>query len=195
MFHLTLTGMRNENMLTVFNRCSNCNVENAVDALVKAGVMFIKSAGNNGPRCSSITEPGTYENAIAVAALDKESDKAAYFSSRGPVTRGGKTLLKPNVAAPGTNVYSAVSSGDNKYSTMSGTSMAAPHLNGVVGLLWSAIPRLSRKIPETLEIIYKTAKHQPSKDCNSPQETPNYTFGYGTIDVYAAYNMARKMGY
>jgi subtilisin family serine protease len=175
--------------------CSNCRVEDAVDALVKAGVMFIKSAGNNGPRCSSITEPGTYENAIAVAALDKQSDKAAYFSSRGPVKSGSKVLLKPNVAAPGTNVYSAVGSGDNKYSTMSGTSMAAPHLNGVVGLLWSAVPRLARKIPETLEIIYKTAKHQTSTECDSKGQSPNYTFGYGTIDVYAAYNLAKQMGY
>lgn len=102
--------------------CSECRVEDAINALHEAGVVFIKSAGNRGPSCRSITEPGHYDNAIAIGALAKESDEIATFSSRGPTIDG---KLKPDFAAPGSSIVAAnVGQSNRDYVAMSGTSMA-----------------------------------------------------------------------
>jgi hypothetical protein len=52
-------------------------LKNAIDALVESGVVFVKSAGNQGPSCKSITEPGFYDSVVAVAALSQKSDEIA----------------------------------------------------------------------------------------------------------------------
>jgi hypothetical protein len=80
--------------------------------------------------------------------------------------------------------------------------MAAPHISGAISLLWSAIPALRRNIKSTLEILEKTALHQESTQCRSPNKTPNHgkshfliilVYGFGTVDVLKAYELALKL--
>src|SRR5206468_11859979 len=79
----------------------------------------------------------------------------AGFSSRGPVTIDGSGRIKPDIAAPGVNVNSALNDTDTTYSgqTWSGTSMAGPHVVGTVALLWSAHPELERNIAATKALL------------------------------------------
>lgn len=77
---------------------------------------------------------------------------------------------------------------------MSGTSMATPNVAGAMALFWSAVPSLIRNIQKTLEIFEKTAKHQKTNECSS-NGSPNNVYGYGTIDVLKAYNLAKELGF
>jgi len=100
--------------------------EDATNAVLDAGVIMVCSAGNSGPGEDTVGYPAAFEGVIAVAATDS-SDVVASFSSRGP---------EVDVAAPGVSIYSTSKSGG--YATMSGTSMAAPHVTGTVALMLGA---------------------------------------------------------
>jgi len=136
-----------------------------------------------------------FKSVITIGATNKDSDLIAGFSSRGPVRHpgSGETYRKPDLTAPGVNVLSANRGGT--YSSMSGTSMSTPLVAGTLALFWSAIPRLSRNIEKTMEIFEKTSKHQPSSECQSNTTSPNNIYGYGTIDVLKAYQLAKELGY
>jgi len=168
-------------------RCQ-CQLENAVNALINAGVEVVVAAGNSGPRCSTVTEPASFQNAFAVGALNRGADTIASFSSKGP----SSNRVKPEISAPGVAVRSTASRGG--YTSMSGTSMACPHVAGVVGLLWSGHPALKRQIQKTRDILQKSAKRQTSNECSS-NGTPNNVFGHGTIDVQKASEMATELGF
>ena len=79
--------------------------------------------------------PGAADSALTVGAVDS-ADKAAYFTSQGP--RAGDNALKPDLSAPGVDILAArsqLTSGQGYYTSMSGTSMATPHIAGVAALL------------------------------------------------------------
>ncbi|MGV8152069.1 MAG: S8 family serine peptidase [Candidatus Nanoarchaeia archaeon] len=114
----------------------------AVDNAVKAGVVVVISAGNNGPTESSIGSPGTARNAITVGAVDKNKVLAS-FSSRGPVNWNGTIINKPDVVAPGVSICSAEYDSawisyrclDDKHVAISGTSMATPIVAGAAAIM------------------------------------------------------------
>ncbi len=164
----------------------------AVRALRDAGVFVVASAGNDGPACSSINAPlSLYDDVFSVAAVNRNKH-VADFSSRGPVLADNSGRVKPDIGAPGMNVLSALPGGT--YGENSGTSMAGPHIVGVVALMWSANPKLIGDIDTTEQIIRETA--QPASVagekivCGDPNATPNDFVGYGIVDAYAAVQRA-----
>lgn len=161
----------------------------AVDALRAAGIFVVVSAGNGGPACGTVdTPPSLYDSVFSVAAIDRSGDVAG-FSSRGPVSVDGSGRSKPDIAAPGVEVFSSLPGGT--YGANSGTSMAGPHLAGVVALLWSAQPELIGDIDRTEQILIETA--QPYSGVRSgcfEGSIPNTAVGYGIVDAYAAVKMA-----
>jgi subtilisin family serine protease len=162
----------------------------AVTALRAAGVFVVTSAGNEGPGCGSVSDPiAIYDDAFSVGAID-ESGIVAPFSSRGPVEVDGSGRIKPDILAPGVEVWSALP-GDT-YGLNSGTSMAGPHIVGVVALLWSAQPALIGDIDRTEQILIETAMPYTGWDAAacSPAEIPNNTGGYGAVNAYEAVKAA-----
>lgn len=124
-----------------------------IDALTAAGIFVVVAAGNSGPSCGSAsTPPPRYPNSYAVGAVNNAA-KLAGFSSRGPIS--GTGIAKPDIAAPGVEVVSALPGGG--YGPLSGTSMATPHVAGVVALLWQANPKLIGDIAGTRAILASTA--------------------------------------
>lgn len=104
----------------------------AVDNAVKSGVVVAVAAGNSGPDFSSIGSPGDARLALTVGATDNDRSLMSW-SSRGPTLDGRQ---KPDVLAPGYGIMSSVPGG--KFDTMSGTSMATPHVAGLAALLVQA---------------------------------------------------------
>jgi subtilisin family serine protease len=124
-------------------------------ALRVAGIFVVVSAGNDGPACSTVSDPpAIYDDVFTVGAVDKRNDLAS-FSSVGPVTVDGSRRTKPDILAPGVDVLSSYP--NNTYSEASGTSMAGPHLVGVVALMWSANPALIGDIGRTEQLLIQTA--------------------------------------
>ena len=70
--------------------------------------------------------------------------------------------------------------------------MASPAVNGAIALLYEAVPEVARNLKCVTNILAKTAMHQKDKACGSTTESPNFTFGYGTIDIAKAVEYARK---
>lgn len=142
----------------------------AVQSWVVGGVVPVFAAGNSGGMPNGI--PGGLPEALAVGALDT-TDLIADFSSRGPnLWRVGQwvlTLLKPDVSAPGVDTYSAFPG--NEYASMSGTSMATPHVSGAVALALQANHKL--KYGQLKEAI-----------AASSERKLDVSFGYGVLNAY-----------
>ncbi len=152
-----------------------------LDACEAAGTVIIFSAGNEG--YGGLGRPPDRATddyrCFAVAAVDANNPSwpIADFSSRGPTfcTPNGTEAIKPDIAAPGVDVRSSVPGGG--YGSKSGTSMASPHINGVVALMRQASPNIG--VEEIKEIIYQTAY-----DLGDTGEDNDY--GWGMVDAYEA---------
>jgi subtilisin family serine protease len=162
----------------------------AANNLRNAGIFVVVSTGNDGPNCETVADPlSLYDSVFSVGAIDS-SGNMADFSSRGPVTIDGSGRVKPDIVAPGVQILS--STPNNTYAEFDGTSMAGPHLVGVVALIWSAQPRLIGDIDATEQLIIETAKPYSGTvgaGCFSGSN-PSNAYGYGVVDVYAAVKKA-----
>lgn len=160
----------------------------AVAHLRNAGQMFVVSAGNEGPDCDTVWSPANADAGFSIGASDPQTGEIASFSSRGPVMMDGSGRIKPDVVAPGVAIMSSVP-GDG-YSAFDGTSMAGPHVAGLVALMWSANPALIGDIDATEALIRETARTATVTDPCGGTDIPNNVYGYGVIDARAAVQAA-----
>ena len=170
--------------------CDATSLLDGIRNLRLAGIFVVVSAGNDGPACNSLnTPPAIYDEAFSVGAIDR-TGQLAFFSSIGPVTSDGSQRTKPDIMAPGVDVYSSLPG--STYGTNSGTSMAGPHVVGLVALMWSANPALIGNIDATEQIIIQTAAPYTGilPDCPGAASTPSTAVGYGVINAYEAVKAA-----
>jgi len=148
--------------------------------------------GNDFDPVMTLGTPATNRRAVAVANYDHVTQGINRSSSRGP-TRDGRP--KPEVAAPGTNIVAANSLGGRTVNgndvpvrtSMSGTSMSAPHVAGIAALVLEANPRLTAA--QVAKILIASARPQhPSGSANFDN-----AFGYGRIDASEAVRLAEQM--
>nr|PZN11889.1 MAG: peptidase S8 [Caldicoprobacter oshimai] len=142
----------------------------AVNQLWKQGIFVTAAAGNSGPKKGTITTPGISPSIVTVGAVDDKrtvdisDDVVAEFSSRGPAHGN---IPKPDVVAPGVNVVSLNTDRDytggpklysleKAYTTMSGTSVAAPIVAGIAALIFEAHPEYTPD--EVKALIMKYAR-------------------------------------
>lgn len=176
--------------------CPPPALQDTLRASRAAGIFYAVSAGNDGGEgpvfvCNSIYHPlARYPEAFTVGSVDHRTDTISSFSSRGSVL-GDPTaptgLLKPNITAPGSGIRSSLR--DGSYGSLSGTSMAGPHVAGLVALLISANPRLAGLVNRLEDIIEQTAVRKTTTEgcgLDSPTAVPNNTYGWGRIDALAA---------
>lgn len=174
-----------------------CDAEvylSAVRALRAAGIFVVVSAGNAGySGCGSVKDPpAVYDEVYSVGAVNRDG-QLAEFSSLGPVEVDGSNRIKPDIVAPGAGVLSAYP--NSSYEIASGTSMAGPHVAGVVALMWSANPDLIGEVNLTEQILNETA--QPYRgflpECVEATGEERNAVGYGIVDAYAAVQKALEL--
>lgn len=156
-----------------------------IQVLRAAGVAPVFAAGNPGAGAGSIGTPANAPEAISVGATD-EFDYLTYFSAQGPSIYPGEQ--KPELSAPGSYVLSSV--GSANYDYYSGTSMAAPHVAGMIALLVSADLQDGERDfdVEDMERLMTLS----AVDLGEPGADPLY--GYGRLDAYAALQLAASAG-
>ncbi|WBB67845.1 S8 family serine peptidase [Micromonospora sp. WMMD812] len=143
-------------------------LETAVQDLShRYGTLFVVAAGNEG-KPKSVMSPATADDALAVAAVDAD-DQRAYFSARGP--RLGDNHIKPEISAPGVDIVAAAPGGG--YVPMSGTSMATPHVAGSAAILAGQHPDWSG--PQLKAALMDSAK--------PTGEDSLYEQGAGRLDI------------
>ena len=153
-------------------------LEQAVETLTATyGTLFVIAAGNAGAD-GTVGSPGSADAALTVGAVD-DTDALAPFSSRGP--RVGDEAIKPDVTAPGVQITAARSKDATEvpgapgdlYTTISGTSMATPHVAGAAALLVQEHPEAT---PAQLKaLLMGTAEPNPALG--------PFAQGAGRIDV------------
>ena len=153
----------------------------AMDNCEAAGVVLTWSAGNEGPDAASLRSPADRAdspyNAFSVGSTQHYAPYAiSSFSSRGPSNCGGPYAMKPEICAPGSDIYSSVPGGGYE-GGWNGTSMAGPHIAGVVALMCAANPDLDH---ETIkQILMDTAIDKGTAGEDN-------TYGHGFVDAYEA---------
>ena len=161
-----------------------CNLEFQLDlqALRAVGILPVFAAGNYGPDSSTSVSPANYPEALAVGAVDN-TDQIYAFSGRGPSDCGESATIYPEIVSQGVDIHTADYFGF--YTTVSGTSLAAPHVAGGLALLLSAFPNTSATEQEA-------ALLSSAVDLGPPG--PDDDFGNGRLDILGAYQWLETNG-
>ncbi|MFG1709717.1 S8 family serine peptidase [Nonomuraea sp. M3C6] len=155
-----------------------CNLafEPDLAALRAIGVLPVFSAGNGGPYASSSYSPANNPSAFSVGVVNG-NDVILSMSSRGPSTCGGRTGVFPSLVASGKDIWTSDLYG--LWTTATGTSMAAPHVGGVLALLLSGKP--SRTADQQAAALVAGAHDLGAAG-------PDNIYGGGRLDALAAWN-------
>jgi subtilisin family serine protease len=152
------------------------------------GILPVVAIGNDNQGNSS--SPGNAYNALSVGAVEScgvGKVDVAFFSSGASLVFPGhrpEVVTKPDVVAPGTQIYSCIPPDKQPdrtyhYVYLDGTSMAAPHVTGVAALLMSAVP--GAPVTDIFQVIKDTARHPGGK-----ANRPDNRWGYGVIEPVEA---------
>ncbi|MCK5840728.1 MAG: S8 family peptidase [Candidatus Sabulitectum sp.] len=180
----------------------NVSLRTANENSLTAGLYHSVAAANSGPGAGTVLSPGdgpppwfhpdqTYHgglSAVVTVGATDSGDNIASFSSRGPVTwwsdyTNSSPLIDPDISGPGVNVVSCKWPGGG-YQSMSGTSMATPHLAGVAALILSANPNLTVAQMDSIIEVTSLDLGASGKD---------NTYGAGRVDAYQAVVAALAM--
>ncbi|MEE4219053.1 MAG: S8 family serine peptidase, partial [Xanthomonadales bacterium] len=127
---------------------------------------------------------GAQLSGLTLVELDSVADQLSFSSSRGPAVEPVQDTLKPNVIAPGTAILAAGFSSSNSFLTLSGTSMASPHIAGAAALLKSVHPDWTAN--QLASAIEMTATQELAKDENgAPATTQQVGAGRPVLDQAA----------
>ena len=177
-----------------------------VESWLAAGIYPVFSNGNtsscgysNPPGLNTVGNPARYGNVTGVGSTGVANGLYATHSNWGPtddpdtINASGYPNLKPQVVAPGVGIRSASKNGDDDFHFMSGTSMSAPHVSGLVALMWDAAPCLIGEYAATETLMQTSARAVPYDDgTGGGASTPNYATGWGEIDALAAVELAKS---
>jgi subtilisin len=150
---------------------NSISVNRAIDNTYNAGILIVAAAGNSGNVIGSgdsVDYPARYSSVVSVGATDI-NDKRASFSSTGPALE---------LSAPGVDILSTLNGNRNKYGTLSGTSMACPHVTGVAALIMSAESGITNS---RVRIRMQTTAQNMSK-VTGGFSTKDW-YGYGLVDA------------
>lgn len=157
-------------------------IANAVTYAYNKGVLIVAAAGNDGPSPNTIGYPGALPQVVAVAALENVKANGTYrvadFSSRGnPNTDGDYVIGERDVevSAPGRDVLSTWYTGG--YNTISGTSMATPHISGLAAKMWAENP--SYNVAQLRAALQNKAKSNDILGGTGASAGDDYASGFG----------------
>ena len=177
--------------------------QDVVNAWLAAGIYPVFSNGNSSgcsysspPGLNTVGNPARYGSVTGVGSSGKSNGQYASHSNWGPtdnpdiINPRGYPYMKPQVIAPGVSIRSSYARGDADYTYLSGTSMSAPHVAGLIALMWNAAPCLIGDYANTETLIEQTATPVPYASGGSPppgpDNVPNYATGWGEINAFAA---------
>jgi len=182
--------------------------QGVVDAWVAAGVIPVFANGNasicgysSPPGLNTVGNPGRYGSVLGIGSTGNNNGQYANHSNWGPTDnpnpgtnpllpdRMGHPELKPNVVAPGVNIFSSVSGSDTAFGNATGTSMSAPAASGVLALMVSAAPTLAGDYRTLGTLLMQTANrisYNSGGPNVGPGNVPNHATGWGEIDAMAA---------
>jgi len=128
---------------------------------IKDNIITCAAIGNEGPDASTTSAPGSLPNVLAVGAIDING-AIAEFSSRGPTP---DNRVKPDIVAPGVNIWSGITVDTyldyvsdylgNGFTAISGTSMATPHVSGLIALARQLFKKELPEVPFTTDLVFK----------------------------------------
>uniref|UniRef100_A0A7S4AFT3 subtilisin n=1 Tax=Pseudo-nitzschia australis TaxID=44445 RepID=A0A7S4AFT3_9STRA len=140
-----------------------------IDLYEKFGIITVAAAGNSGGH--DLIYPAAYNNVISVASVNENGDRSSFSTQNDKV----------DVAAPGSNIMSTYGSGG--YGSMDGTSMACPHVTGIVALMLSVNPNAT---PSQIFSALESSSENPNTTGK------DYDIGYGIVNAPAAVEAISK---
>ncbi|QDU69748.1 S8 family serine peptidase [Engelhardtia mirabilis] len=155
--------------------------------------VYVFAAGNSGPGASTLGQEASAKNAITVGnvvpyqSLSSGAPGSLWLggsaSSIGPT---GDNRWKPNLVAPGTSIVSVTANTGNGFNAGTGTSMASPHVTGVVAQLVDHHAFLRYRPERVASLVMATALTKADATLSSPSASHLDTYGAGRIDAYRA---------
>ncbi|MEE2001278.1 S8 family serine peptidase [Alkalimonas sp. MEB108] len=150
---------------------SNTTERNAMNSFNNSGMLLVAAAGNAGN--TSFSYPASYDAVVSVAAVDSNKNLASFSQRNSQV----------EISGPGVNVASTwINSG---YRSISGTSMASPHVAGVAALVWSNHPQCTNT--QIRNVLNLTAERRGTSGRNT-------SYGWGIVRAKAAHDWITNNG-